>query len=115
MNFQTVTVIAVIGLVLASITATALVFILRELRMAREDQRRHTHSTTAGIEDALAVAYNVRRLAEESEFQARAQKEASALIQSILGDMREGPYSYDPNRPSGDRSEAVTHASRRSA
>jgi len=62
--------------------------------------KRHTHRTEAGIEDAIAVALDVLQ-----EYQA-SQKYTEARISQltdILTITREGPHSYDPDRPNGKK------------
>jgi type IV secretory pathway TrbL component len=61
-------------------------------------QKRHSHSTTAGLEDALAVTIDL--LNKQKADQAR-----TAQLLSILQQVREGPSAYDPDRPAGHRPE----------
>lgn len=57
---------------------------------------RHTMSTTAGIEDCLAV---VNELAFELELALLRLQQ----VHKILAKMREGPQAYDPDTPAGER------------
>jgi hypothetical protein len=69
-------------------------FLSAELELARA--KAHTHSVVAGIEDSTAIAVDVS-IGLEAEL-ARMQ----TLIKK-LQKMREGPYAYDKNTPSGRR------------
>jgi hypothetical protein len=64
------------------------------------DKRKHTYPTLAGIEDATGV--NVRlllRYKAELDF-ITCQLEAQ---NQILGEIRQGPLAYDPDRPCGKK------------
>jgi len=61
-----------------------------------KSDRRHTHSTTAGIEDALAVLLDVKQ--EIEILNLRVDKAVA-----ILREVRVGPYAYDGERPAGLR------------
>ena len=67
------------------------------------DKRRHTHPTTAGIEDATAVFVELARREEDEwlRLQAEAKYRHDRLRQGyeILGRVREGPLAYDAERP----------------
>jgi hypothetical protein len=58
----------------------------------------HTHKTIAGIEDAQAVVIDLA-------FQLKAEQARIDSLLEILGAVRQGPYSYDVNRPCGRRME----------
>lgn len=58
--------------------------------------KRHTMSTVAGIEDALAVLYD---LLVQQEVEERRMKQ----LHEVLSTLREGPHAYDPERPAGRR------------
>ena len=118
MNQETVLLLSAAGLIMASSAVTSVFFLIREVRMLREqreDPKRHTHSVNAGIEDGMSTMISTVRMAQEARTQAEAIEFFASKALSIMQDMREGPYSYDPNRPSGDRNEAVMHASRKGA
>ena len=61
---------------------------------------RHTHPTAAGIEDALAVAWDMNR--EFEMFYAFYKSRTTRMI-DILQKVREGPHAYDPDQPAGPR------------
>jgi hypothetical protein len=61
-------------------------------------QKAHTHRTIAGIEDAQAVAIDL--VYEVQIVEARLRN-----LREILGIVRQGPHSYDPNRECGKRKE----------
>lgn len=58
--------------------------------------KNHTHKTIACLEDAIAVIL-------DAEFTADELLARLNTARRILGDGRQGPYSYDENRPSGKR------------
>ncbi len=58
----------------------------------------HTHKTIAGIEDAQAVVIDLA-------FQMQADQARLNSLLEILGAVRQGPHSYDPDRPCGRRVE----------
>jgi hypothetical protein len=64
--------------------------------------KRHTHSTLAGIEDALAIAIDV--LNEYAESQRFAQVRMTQL-QNVLKTVRSDPNGYDQDKPAGLRPE----------
>jgi hypothetical protein len=113
---ETILLLTVAGLIMATASITAVFFLIREQRLAREKQqepRRHTHSVNAGIEDAQSTLQNAYRLAQEARLQAEAIEFWASKTDSILRDMRQGPTAYDPDRPSGNRNEAAMHATGR--
>lgn len=59
-------------------------------------QKRHTHRTAAGIEDAIAVVLDL-----QTDLACLAGRVSTAL--EILRSVRAGPYAYDPERPAGER------------
>jgi hypothetical protein len=65
-----------------------------ELELARA--KAHTHSVVAGIEDSTAIAIDVS-MGLEAEL-----TRMQTLIKK-LHKIREGPYAYDKNTPSGRR------------
>ena len=60
------------------------------------NRKRHTGPTMAGLEDVRAVIENLRhnRIIEDDLLDACA---------NTLGKLRQGPYAYDPETPSGKR------------
>jgi hypothetical protein len=62
--------------------------------------KRHTHATSAGLEDAIAIAIDTLREYEESKLYTEARIKQ---LNEILKMIRVGPYNYDENRPSGKR------------
>ena len=62
--------------------------------------KRHTHRTAAGLEDALAVTLDLIREYENMEKFTLARLHQ---LEEILGEVRQGPYEYDPDRPAGER------------
>jgi hypothetical protein len=65
-----------------------------------EAQKRHTHRTAAGLEDALAVTLDLIREYENMENYAQARLRQLA---DILTEVRQGPHNYNPDRPAGER------------
>ena len=63
-------------------------------------QARHTHSTAAALEDALAVANELIGTLEDALEYAR---QRATRITEILKQARQGPHAYDPEQPSGRR------------
>jgi hypothetical protein len=61
---------------------------------------RHTNSTAAGLEDALAVANDIIEELLRSQAYVRSRTEK---LTTILKETREGPYAYDPDKPAGMR------------
>jgi hypothetical protein len=59
-------------------------------------QKRHTHRTAAGLEDAIAVLLDVER---DGDALLLRIKRALEILRSV----RAGPHVYDPNSPSGLR------------
>ena len=59
---------------------------------------RHTHSTTAGIEDALAACIDILNECEQSQAFIEGR---SHQLHQILMQVREGPNAYDKNKPAG--------------
>lgn len=59
-------------------------------------KRRHTYPTADGLEDALAVTIDLL-LREEAASKYRQARYDQAI--EILGKVREGPLSYDSDRP----------------
>lgn len=60
--------------------------------------RRHTYSTTVGLEDALAVLLDI-------QFRRDAETARLAQALDILRQVRGGPQSYQQDRPAGNRPE----------
>lgn len=71
---------------------------LRELEKA--GQKRHTHATIAGLEDALAVSLDIIRENESSKKYTDARL---SQLNGILQELRSGPNNYDQNKPAGRR------------
>lgn len=63
-------------------------------------QIRHTHRTAAGLEDALAVAWDIIHELQAALIYADGRARRSI---EILQDVRKGPHSYDPDKPAGER------------
>ena len=83
-------------------------------KKATEKQKRHTHQTAAGVEDALAVLNEIvldldtlRLRAAQAGLSGDVILKLEALTRmtdyarDILKKVRSGPYAYDPERPSG--------------
>lgn len=62
--------------------------------------KNHTHSTNAAIEDSLAVAADI--LISEDQQREYASARINQLVK-ILQQVKKSPYSYDPDRPAGER------------
>lgn len=73
---------------------------MQRKRKQIKQPNRHTHSTAAGIEDALAVAWDIIRELDTARTYTEAR--AKKLIE-ILKIIREGPRAYDQERASGQR------------
>lgn len=58
--------------------------------------QRHTHKTAAGIEDALAITIDL-----EMEIEILFARIGN--LTNVLRRLREGPHSYDEDRPAGQR------------
>lgn len=100
--------IAVIALVVGILIGASLATTSLEIRHLKErllqiEARRHTHSTCAGIEDAQAVNFDLVRSVGELEIQLSVLKQRAAQQATILSIVRQGPHSYDPDRPAGKR------------
>jgi len=63
-----------------------------------QSPKRHTMSTVAGLEDAMAVIIDCQR--QFNAFDERLNAELS-----ILQTLRSGPHNYDPDRSAGKRPE----------
>jgi hypothetical protein len=63
------------------------------------DQRRHTHSTLAGLEDAIAIVLDLLLSQGLNEYVRYSLND----LQEILSKIREGPNAYDIDRPAGER------------
>jgi hypothetical protein len=63
--------------------------------------KRHTYSTTAGLEDALAIAIDVITEYDASRKYTEAR---ISQLRDALAKVREGPHAYDPDKPAGKRS-----------
>jgi hypothetical protein len=63
-------------------------------------QIRHTHSTAAALEDALAVANDVIEELLRSQLYVRTRVQK---LTEILRETREGPHAYNPDKPAGVR------------
>ncbi len=70
----------------------------RQLDELKNLPKRHTYSTAAGLEDAIAVLIDIRT---------RRHAEDIRLSQAteILRQVRSGPQNYDQDRPAGKRPE----------
>lgn len=68
---------------------------LEELETAARKSR-NPYLTNIGLEDAFAIADDVRRSAEYAN-------QRSRMIQDILRKIRTDPGNYDENRPNGKR------------
>ena len=79
---------------LVVINAAALVIIIGH--MADSKPERHTYSTIACMEDAIAVIL-------DSEFEMSALQARLTKARQILGAGRTSPHSYDPDQPAGRR------------
>lgn len=68
--------------------------------------RRHTQSTTAGVEDALSVAIDIvmQDQAADQYRQARIGQ-----LQKILQTTRQGPYAYPVDQPAGPKPNGGKH------
>jgi hypothetical protein len=71
-----------------------------KLKKKAEPQKRHTHATSAGIEDALAVAIDI--IHEYERTQEYVVSRIKKLMQ-ILQEVRKGPHAYDQEKPAGLR------------
>lgn len=71
---------------------------IQHLEREMEDRkpRAHTHSVVACLEDAIAVLI-------DAEFTADELVGRLSTARRILGEGRQGPQSYDPDRPAGLR------------
>ena len=58
--------------------------------------KRHTHRTSAGLEDAIAILMDISR-----DIGALLLRADRAL--EVVRKVREGPHSYDPETPAGLR------------
>ncbi|KKN73433.1 hypothetical protein LCGC14_0401360 [marine sediment metagenome] len=67
----------------------------KDLR-AQIAKRRHTYATADGLEDALAVTIDLLLRQDAADKYRRARV---AQLNSILGEVRKGPLSYDGDRP----------------
>lgn len=70
--------------------------IYHRIKQTPRRQKRHTHRTAAGLEDAVAVLMDIAR-----DIEALSIRVSDAL--SILRSVRSGPHAYDPDRPAGLR------------
>lgn len=77
----------------------------QEQRIAEltSNNRVHTHSTVAGIEDAQAVGLDLVLKIQSLETELAAARARAEQQLSILGIVRQSPSSYDSNRPAGNR------------
>ena len=101
--------IVVITLLTALVLLNAVMLVLTVIHVVGKNER-HTVSTDAGLLDAMAVQYDVtkwfelRKLRLQSELrEVEAAEERSKKVVSILGETRQGPHAYDPDRPAGRR------------
>jgi len=69
-------------------------------RVQTRQPARHTHSTSAGLEDALAAAWDIIHEYESAMVYIEAR---TRNLVSILQQTREGPHSYDQERAAGLR------------
>lgn len=60
----------------------------------------HSYATAAGLEDALAIQFDVALHATQALQYVQAR---SAQMNQVLGDLRKSPQSYNPDRPAGPR------------
>ncbi len=67
--------------------------------MKNSSNKRHTHKTTAGLEDALAIALEVMR---ETQAMMDYLSERMDDLNGVILDLRKGPDNYDPDRQSGN-------------
>lgn len=67
-----------------------------KIKKRQSNQKRHTHRTAAGIEDAMAALMDVER-----ELETLSIRVGQAM--EILKSVRVGPHAYDPDRPAGLR------------
>lgn len=71
-----------------------------ENKALKNSNPRHTYSTLAGIEDALAIALDIlNELKVTLEYLTARMMQ----LQDVLKTLRSGPNSYNQNRPSGRR------------
>lgn len=66
----------------------------------RQEQKAHTHSTLAGLEDGIAIAVDILNELYTSQTYVRGR--AKNLV-DVLSLVRRGPHAYDPDRPAGQR------------
>ena len=69
---------------------------LRSELEALLERKRHTGPTMAGLEDAMAAIIRVQANREAEQVYLDASLRA-------LQNVRQGPYAYDPDTPSGER------------
>jgi len=62
--------------------------------------KRHTHATTAGLEDAIAVVTDMQF---EIQMTLEYINARAAQLAEILEQIRSGPDKYDPDRPAGPK------------
>ncbi len=82
-----------------------------------DNKERHTVSTDAGCLDAMSVQYDVikwielrklrlqndKRKIENELKEVEAVEERAKKVPTILGEVRQGPHAYDPDKPAGHR------------
>lgn len=99
----------VLSITLALIAVIHVLFV-RIVRLEREvralnaqSSPRHSHRTSAGIEDALAVNIDLVRLAHEARIEMAIVEMRAAQQAEILKLVRQGPQAYEEDRPCGHR------------
>jgi hypothetical protein len=91
-----------LGLLLANLRHE-LQDIKRQIAEIKRPLKRQTYSTLAGLEDATAIIIDFQ--AHLNTDQARINAELARLnaTMDILTTLRQGPHSYNPDRPAGNR------------
>ena len=99
----------VIALLTALVLLNAVMLVLTVAHVTSRKERQ-TISTDAGCMDAMAVQFDVikwielRKLRLQNELrEVEAVEERAKKVPSILGEVRQGPHSYDPDQPAGKR------------
>jgi hypothetical protein len=103
-----IVVLAVVVCILAALVGVMASLLLKRHETADQNgSKRHTHRTSAGIEDAIAIALDYIGYADDLEMEATAVRQRTEKLQSVLMVLREGPHAYDPDKPAGKRPEAL--------
>lgn len=71
-----------------------------KIKGMQEKQKRHTHRTAAALEDVIAILRDIIRVVRETLDYINHRLESAVEALKLA---RKGPYSYDPDRPSGQR------------